>query len=154
MKKLFLSALVVISALTGQVRASESDVFKVNDAQVNQEFAQLNKIEDFVLSHEGVSYDEMKSQNPDLVAGLSESPESFTGMGSTLRGGGESPLGIPPFVWGCVLGWVGILIVYFVAEDKEMTKKAFYGCLVGGLVGLVIYVVYFVLVLGSAFGSI
>jgi hypothetical protein len=78
MKKLFLSALVVISALAGQVRASESDVFKVNDAQVNEEFAQLNKIEDFVLSHEGVSYDEMKSQNPELVAGLNESPDSFT----------------------------------------------------------------------------
>jgi hypothetical protein len=153
MKKLFLSALVVISALAGQVRASESDVFKVNDAQVNEEFAQLNKIEDFVLSHEGVSYDEMKSQNPELVAGLNESPDSFTGIGSSLRGG-ESPLGIPPFVWGCVLGWVGILIVYFVAEDREMTKKAFYGCLVGGLAGLIIYFVYFVLVLGTAFGSI
>jgi hypothetical protein len=144
---------VAVSALTGQVKASESDVFKVNDAQVNQEFAQLNKIEDFVLSHEGVSFDEMKSQNPELVAGLSESPDSFTGMGSSLRGAGEAPLGIPPFVWGCVLGWVGILIVYFVAEDREMTKKAFYGCLVGGLAGLVIYVIYFVLIAGAAFGS-
>jgi hypothetical protein len=89
MKKLFLSALVVISALAGQVRASESDVFKVNDAQVNEEFAQLNKIEDFVLSHEGVSYDEMKSQNPELVAGLNESPgySSFR-LGLRTRLGG------------------------------------------------------------------
>ncbi len=129
--------------------ASDAELFKVDDQKINSEFADLNKLENYVNANEGVTLEEVQANNVNVLDGLNENPESFQGMGSTLRGGGDSPLGIPPFVWGCVLGWVGILIVYFVAEDREMTKKAFYGCLVGGLVGGVIYVIYFFLVLSS-----
>jgi hypothetical protein len=155
MKKFFLSALVVIGALTGQVKASETDVFQVNDAQVNAEFAELNKLENFVVNHEGITYDEVVSNHSELTEGLNASPESFTGLGSTLRGGGEAPLGIPAFIWGCVLGWVGILIVYFVAEDREQTKKALYGCLIGWVGGFILYWIIVIAILGgSAFWAL
>jgi hypothetical protein len=149
MKKLLSIALVLVLTLTGRVMASDAELFKVDDQKINSEFADLNKLENYVNANEGVTLEEVQANNVNVLDGLNENPESFQGMGSTLRGGGDSPLGIPPFVWGCVLGWVGILIVYFVAEDREMTKKAFYGCLVGGLVGGVIYVIYFFLVLSS-----
>ena len=46
----------------------------------------------------------------------------------------EPALGIPGFWWGCVLGPVGILVVYLVTEnDKEEVKKALYGCIVSGV---------------------
>lgn len=149
MKKLLSIALVLVFTLTGRVMASDADLFKVDDQKINSEFADLNKLENFVNANEGVTLEEVQANHVNVMDGLTENPESFQGMGSTLRGGGESPLGIPPFVWGCVLGWVGILIVYFVAEDREMTKKAFYGCLVGGLVGGVIYLLYWLLVLAT-----
>jgi hypothetical protein len=149
MKKLLSIALVLVFTLTGRVMASDAELFKVDDQKINNEFSDLNKLENFVNANEGVTLEEVQANNVNVLDGLNENPESFQGMGSTLRGGGDSPLGIPPFVWGLCLGWVGILIVYFVAEDRELTKKAFYGCLVGGLVYGVIYIIYFFLVLSS-----
>ena len=148
MKKLLSIALVLVFSLTGSVMASDAELFKVDDQKINNEFADLNQLENYVNANQGVTLEEVQANNVKVLDGLTESPDSFQGMGSTLRGG-DSPLGIPPFVWGLCLGWVGILIVYFVAEDRDLTKKAFYGCLVGGLVYGVVYVIYFFLVLSS-----
>jgi hypothetical protein len=142
MKKLLSIALVLVLSLTGRVMASDAGLFKVDDQKINSEFSDLNKLENFVNANEGVTLEEVQANNINDLDGLNENPESFQGMVSTLRGGGDSPLGIPPFVWGLCLGWVGILIVYFVGEDRELTKKAFYGCLGGCLVIEVIYIIY------------
>ncbi len=56
----------------------------------------------------------------------------------------EAPLGIAPFLWGCVLGWVGLLVVYLVTDgDKAQTKKALTGCLVGTGVEVALYLVLY-----------
>jgi hypothetical protein len=62
-------------------------------------------------------------------------------------------LGIPSFAWGACLGVAGIAIVYFVADDRDETKKALIGCAVveGGL--FVVYVIVWVLILGSGFAA-
>ncbi len=65
----------------------------------------------------------------------------------------EDVLGIPAFWWGCVLGWVGILIVYLVTEDKEAAKKALWGCLVGSAVGIIFYFVLWGALFASAAAS-
>ena len=50
------------------------------------------------------------------------------------------PLGIPSFAWGLCCGLPGLAVVYFVADDKEETKKAFYGCVTSTVVGVVVNV--------------
>jgi cytochrome c biogenesis protein CcdA len=53
----------------------------------------------------------------------------------------EPPLGIPSFLWGCILGVVGILLVYILTDgDKAETKKALWGMLVWIGVWVVLYV--------------
>jgi len=42
---------------------------------------------------------------------------------------------------GCVFGWVGLLVVYLVLENKVKTKKALTGCVVSTVVGVVFYIV-------------
>lgn len=148
MRKLFLALFIAFSSLTTQ--AGNAELFTYDEQQLNQEFGTLNAVEDYVIQNEGATMADVKA-NTTLIAG-DENPESFQGMASTLRGDGP-PLGIPSFIWGCVLGWIGILIVYFIAEDRDETKKAFYGCLIGWGVGFIIYLIVWVVVLGSSFGS-
>jgi hypothetical protein len=145
MKKLLSIGLVLVLSLTGRVLASDAELFKVDDQKINNEFSDLNKLENFVNANEGVTLEEVQAKNLNVLDGLNENPESFQGMGSTLRGGGDSPLGIPPFIWGCVLSWVGVLIVYLIAEDREMTKMALYGCLAGAVGWLVFSILYSVI---------
>ncbi|MFB6342734.1 hypothetical protein ACE1ET_13480 [Saccharicrinis sp. FJH62] len=67
----------------------------------------------------------------------------------------EPPLGIPSFLWGCVFGVVGIIIVYiFTDENKVELKKALNGCVVGYVVPTVVYIlVYAVFVVAATSGS-
>lgn len=51
-------------------------------------------------------------------------------------------LGIPSFLWGCVLGLAGLIIVYIVTDNnREEVKKAFTGCLVSVAVAGLLYLV-------------
>lgn len=56
--------------------------------------------------------------------------------------GGEPPLGIPSFLWGCCLGVSGLIVVYIVTDnDREEVKKALNGCLVSGVVVIALYAI-------------
>ena len=148
MKKLFSLTLGLFLCVQGF--ANDGALFQLDEKQIDQDFAQLNQLENYVETHNGVSLNEVKSSNPEVLSNLADDPKNFQSLGSTLSAAGENPLGIPAFVWGCVLGWVGILVVYLIAEDRELTKQAFYGCLVGGVAWLIFYLIY-VVALGAAF---
>jgi hypothetical protein len=76
---------------------------------------------------------------------------NLTESTSTLSALTEGALGIPSFIWGCVLGWIGILITYLVTQDSEETKKALYGCLIGWVGGFLLYIIFVVLIFGGSF---
>jgi hypothetical protein len=117
---------------SSQLYAKNLDLFAIDQQQMNADFQSLNALEDFVLTHEGITLQDLKNQDKQILNGLDE-PGNFKGLASTLRGG-ETPLGIPPFVWGFCLGLVGLVLVAVLAEDREMTKKALYGCLVSAVI--------------------
>lgn len=124
---------------------AESQVMTFNEQAVNAEFEKLNKLEEFVAANEGVTIEDV--QNTELTQDLKLDTNTTNSVAVD-----DLPLGIPAFWWGCVLGLLGVLIVYLVSDkDKDQTKKAFMGCLVGVGVYLVFWVVYYGLVLGSLF---
>jgi len=89
-----------------------------------------------------MSLSEMQSKNM-----LSTRFSNLNLTGSMMM---EPALGIPGFWWGCVLGPVGILVVYLVTEnDKPEVKKALYGCLVSTGIW-VIFEVIWIVALGNA----
>lgn len=119
---------------------AESQAMTFNEQAVNAEFEKLEKLEQYVTSHEGTTIEDVKDTE------LTKDLKLDTNVTSTIASG-ELPLNIPAFWWGCVLGLVGVLIVYLVTDkDKEQTKKALIGCLVFAA----IWVVYVVAV-GSLF---
>jgi hypothetical protein len=115
----------------------DESVFELDENALAFAMQDLNELDNYLASNEGVSYTDLAEAGSDLIANVSDN-SSPIGMDQE----GESPLGIPPFLWGCVLGWVGLLIVYLISDqDKELTKKALIGCLVGTGVWVVVYVV-------------
>jgi hypothetical protein len=147
MRKVLLTALLALSFNLGNA-TENAELFKVDDQEINAEFAQLNELEHFVEVNEGLTLSEINTNNP-LLQNLNNSSD-ILGVLSTLRG--EPPLGIPSFAWGACFGVAGIAVVYFVADDREETKKAFTGCVVVYGVMTLIYVVY-VIAVGAAFAA-
>jgi flagellar capping protein FliD len=145
---LMLTILSVLFAFN--VNAGNASLFQFDQNKVNAEMNQLSKVENYVSTHNGVTLEQLKAENNDIVSGV-----NLTESTSTLSALTEGALGIPSFIWGCVLGWIGILITYLVTQDREETKRALYGCLIGYVGLIVIYLIGYVLILGNqAFWSL
>ncbi len=155
MKKVLLRGLSVIMAVIVLVAQTQSltaktvqinlpsvdeSVFNLDEDALNNAMQELNELENYLALNEGTSYDDLLTSGSELIANVSDS-SSPMGMAQE----GEAPLGIPAFLWGCVLGWVGLLVVYLVTDnDKAQVKKALTGCIVSTLTTAAIYVVYIV----------
>ncbi len=119
--------------------SSIANDFSFDETEFYSSFVVLDEIDEVIEQNPQLSYSDLKH-----TEGLSmEAIDSFDYINNF-----EPPLGIPSFAWGCVLGWVGILITYLVTDgDKEETKKALYGCLVAGGSYIVLVVAYYVFII-------
>ncbi len=143
MKKILLIAAMAIFMSCQGLLANQADDFKYNKLQVQDEFASLNVLEQTVIDNSFMSLSEMKSNN------MLSSEFSNLSLTTMMM---EPALGIPGFWWGCVLGPIGILVVYAVTDnDKAEVKKALYGCLVSAGVWIVWEVIW-VVALNNSFG--
>jgi hypothetical protein len=143
MKKLQVSLLLVFLA-SFSAFANDSDLFKFDYNAVQTEFTQLNQLGDMVTANADLTFSVLKLTNENLVNSLKLVSEG------TLPGAaaGEPVAGIPSFLWGCVLGPVGLAIVYIGTEkDKVETRKAMWGCITSVGVEVVVYVIYWAAVL-------
>jgi hypothetical protein len=135
MKKI-LSLITILALSFTVVTAAEPINFDAKN--IDSEFEQLNKIEKFVINNEGTTLDNLKSQNSELLSDINIEADAASVVASS-----DLPAGIPAFWWGCVLSWVGLILVYVLTDkDSAQTKKALMGCLVGAGV----WVIYYVLV--------
>jgi hypothetical protein len=146
MKKIIMSTLFA-GFLSFNASASAAEVFEMDENFVNTELAQLNELDEFVAANGGITLSEMDASNG-LLAELNGSSDILRTL--ELIGRGDPPLGIPSFLWGACFGVAGIAIVYFVTDDRDETKKALTGCAIVQGAIILIYVVVWVLILGSA----
>jgi len=143
-KKIFTLLFAAISTMS--FATGNAELFQVDVQELTADFAQLTELESFVNANEGITIDEINIENP-LVQNVANASDVL-GVLASLRG--DSPLGIPSLVWGLCLSWVGVLIVYFVADDRDETKKAFTGCAINAGVYIIFFVVWVVLI-GNSF---
>lgn len=160
MKKIYFKALSVIMALlmlTTQthvlsaktldvgVPSIDETVLNLDVQSLDQAMEDLNLLDDYLNENEGVTFSDLQNMGSELIANFSDIAAP---MGASQDG--DHPLGIPAFWWGCILGWVGILLVYiFTDNDKEQTKKALNGCLISTGVSVILYVLYVALLVES-----
>jgi hypothetical protein len=142
MKTLMLSAIISIGC-TILCLSNTNELFTYDASKIDQEMAQLQSLEDYIYANPDVTPTNLQLQNCIHTLGLNINNE----LSSCLSTYGDEPMGISPFWWGCCFGVWGILIVYLVSEDKDQTKIALKGCVIGSLietaVGVVCYAVYF-----------
>lgn len=138
MKKLI--AFLVPFLITGISFGEEikPDVLDFNSALIEAQFSDLDQLEEYVLSNEGITLEEVVAENKGLNVNLDAD------MLNNFAVNADHPVaGIPSFLWGCVLGPVGIAIVHFDAEDREQTRKAIWGCVaLGGVYALLVAASY------------
>jgi hypothetical protein len=103
--------------------ASQADLFHYDAVTVENQMAQLNQLEGYVMENPGITLGEMTT-NGNTLASLVSDPNGISGFNLT----NEKTFGIPGFFWGRVLGPFGVAVVYFVGKDKAETKMAIIGC--------------------------
>jgi hypothetical protein len=161
MKKILFSFLACI-AFFGAMASSNPTTTVVSNGfnddlnAMEQEFSGLNALEQTVDAR-NVTYNELAAENSTLLNSVTENQD----LGNALLGAGgkgdDRALGIPGFWWGFILGLLGVLIVFLVVDNdkakKTQVKKALIGCVVGGLVYLLLYLILVAGVLFSASGG-
>ncbi len=147
MKKVILLTAMICLAVVGGF-ANNASLFELDEQAIENQFADLSELESIILANEGVTLSGIQNGELNLSPELNAKVKGLSD-GMNLM---EPPLGIPGFWWGCVLGPLGILLAYLLSDqDRDETKSALWGCLIvqGGL--FLIYVIIWVLVLGSGF---
>lgn len=121
---------------TSITKSEIESVTQFDESEIYAAFADVSDLDQYLAQNNDKTYTEVSQANVALVSGISATT-TLPFSAST----DELVLGIPSFLWGCVFGWVGLLVVYLVLENKVQTKKALTGCIVSTVVGVVIYVI-------------
>lgn len=119
---------------------SQSDLQSVtqfDDSEIYAAFADVSALDQYLSVNEGKTFADVSMENSSILNGVS----ATSSLPLSASNDGDRALGIPSFLWGCALGWVGMLIVYLITESKEQTKKALWGCIISTVVSVVFYVV-------------
>jgi hypothetical protein len=118
--------------------AGQADLFSYDAVTIENQMAQLDQLEGYVLDNPGITLGQMATTG-NTLASLVSDPNGISGFNLT----NEKVLGIPSFLWGCVFSWVGVLVVYLIGQDKAETKSAIIGCVVGAVAYSAFYAIYY-----------
>ncbi len=103
-------------------------VFELNQIEISKTFNTLNQIEALVEANPNLTPEDIKATHSELVENVNFESSAI------LQTAGEMPI-LGSFWWGCILGIIGLVLVYIVTDkDKEQTKSALFGCIIGTLV--------------------
>lgn len=149
MKRIFTTITVLFLVVFGLSASTtpgnlSTGLFKDDLKSIDQDFSALNQLEQTVQAS-GMDYNQLKAENHQDLNALNYSGDvSNALLGSS--GGDDRLAGIPGFLWGFCLGWIGILLVYLLIDDdaakRHEGKQAIIGCIVSGLIEIAIYVLW------------
>ena len=71
MKKILLAVFISLFSLTGYSNISDPDLFKLDEKSLDIEFAELNKLENYVVLNRGITLAELLIYNKNICAFLS-----------------------------------------------------------------------------------
>jgi len=138
MKKLLILASLLILIGVGKSMAGQADLFSYDAVTIENQMAQLDQLEGFVLENPGITLGQMATEG-NALASLVSDPNGISGFNLI----NEKVFGVPSFLWGCVFSWVGVLVVYLVGKDPKETKSAIIGCVVGAVAYSAFYAIYY-----------
>ncbi|MFO8234645.1 MAG: hypothetical protein R6U04_04465 [Bacteroidales bacterium] len=149
-KTLSLTLAIVLLAAQNNVLAAktietgmssmEESAFTLDQEAFDEALSELNELDSYLALNEDLTYSDLEAAGSELITNISD----ISAPMGTAPQEDDALMGIPPFWWGCVLGWVGWLLVYVLTDqDKDQTKKAFTGCLISSGVSVAFTVLYY-----------
>lgn len=124
MKKSFFA---FVFAGIGLTASASNTLFDVDYNEIANDLTEVLALEQFVIANEWVTYKDLAGDEGNLIENISDNTHFKTAMH-------YGPLGIPSYVWGCIFGIFGVLLVYFIEDDSDETDKAFIGCYTSALI--------------------
>lgn len=116
---------VMLSFVASTAFAADADL-EYKAVTVEDEFAKVNKLEQYLAEHPNMTYEQVKKAKPELLEGVDLISNTNTNLVPTK----DMPL-VGGFWWGCCLGVVGLALVYFITDNnKDQVRVAFWGCII------------------------
>ena len=140
-------ALIIFSAqamsftTTGSAVNSDQEIASVtgfDESEIYNAFTDVNSLVSYVQENDGVTLSELETSHNELVSNLCSS------AAIAMSNDSDSPPIFSAFIWGCLLNWVGMLIVGITTgfNGQQITKSA-WGCLISSLLWGVSYWGYY-----------
>lgn len=130
-----------ILAGSGQVKASNADLFEFNENIVLDELASLSTLEDYITHNEGVTFTQLSQTNSNLLIKLNLT--NLTAAGPTGMAFGFEDMQWDSFAWGFCCWPIGIFTV-LLNNNKDTNHKISYfiGCGTSFILSLPSYFFY------------
>lgn len=147
MKKLLFSLMVLSFAFYAQ--ANSADLFEMDETALQNEFEDLNKLEAFLVENQDYTLENLLENNLNLTSELGLNENTITIVNQSMI---DPLLGLSPFWfgfgvgtigcvtgYGCFLGPLAVLYVYWQTDDTDAAKESAWGCVAGFVLGGAIY---------------
>ena len=143
---LLLLQLQTMAGTSVSTNSNDDAAANFDESEIYSSFDQINDLVTYVSENDGVTYADLQSENSSLVENVASS--SAVALNNTSAG--EPPI-VSAFWWGCILNWVGIVIVMLTTDmDTAQIMKSVWGCVVG-TVCIAAFELIYVLALGGTY---
>jgi len=117
----------IASVNSNQEIASVTDF---DETEIYNAFTDVNSLVAYVQENDGVTLVDLETSHNELVSNISSS----AAIALSHDTDSDTPPIFSAFIWGCLLNWVGILIVGLTTgfDGHQITKSA-WGCLISSL---------------------
>jgi hypothetical protein len=117
-------ALAYSSIATAISDAEISAVTNFDETEIYSAFTDVEQLISYVTANEGITYNDLEANNSEMISNITSS--SMLALASSS----DSPPIFSAFIWGCLLNWVGVLIVGITTGfDGQQIVKSLWGCL-------------------------
>jgi hypothetical protein len=103
-------------------------VVNFDEVEIYSLFSDVDQLVTYVLENDGVTLSDMEANHSELLSNINSSSVL------AFAGASDTPPIFSAFIWGCLLNWVGMLIVGLTTGfDGDQITKSLWGCLINSL---------------------
>lgn len=107
-----------------------ASVTSFDETEIYNAFTEVNSLVSYMNDNDEVTFSDLETSHNELVSNVSSS----AAIALTNDNDSDTPPIFSAFMWGCLLNWVGMLIVGLTTgfDGRQITKSA-WGCLISTL---------------------